>query len=433
VLGNDKIRYTPDADFNGPDSFTYEVCDTLSVCDTATVNITVNPLDDTPVANDDNASTGEETAVDIDVLGNDTDPDGNINPNTLQVISAPTDGSAQVLGNDKIRYTPDTDFNGADIFTYQICDTTSRCDPANVTVTVNPGGVDRLFGSDRYGTAAAVADAVFKSPDVAYIAVGSNFPDALVAGSKGDGPVLLTTTSVLPTATKVALEDMAPLDEIFVVGGTGVISTGVENALDAYASKVTRIAGADRHATAAEFSKKLYPSADTVFIAYGGNFPDALVASAGAGKLGAPILLVNTDSIPSATASELNRLNPSKIYIVGGTGVISTGVANSLKSYGSTTRLAGADRFSTASAVSSALFPTAANVWIATGLDFPDALVAAGGAINDGGPILLVQTNAIPSATASELGRTTRLSITIVGGTAVVSSSVETQLGSYLD
>ena len=255
-----------------------------------------------------------------------------------------------------------------------------------IEITVfDSAGVNRIWGPNRYATAAAVADEVFLAPSVAYISIGTNFPDALVAGSRGDGPVLLTTTNALPAETVTALTGMAPLSEIFVVGGTAVISPAVEAALGAYAPTVTRIAGADRYATAAEFSNAMFPSASTVFIAFGGNFPDALVASAAAGSLNAPVLLVTTDSIPAATVAELTRLSPTSIFIVGGTAVISSDVETALGGFGATTRLAGPNRYATAAAVSSALFTSAADVWIATGLNFPDALVAAGGAINSGG------------------------------------------------
>ncbi len=77
-----EITYTPDPDFNGSDSLTYEVCDTSGACDTATVSFTVDAVADPPVAADDSATTGEDTAVTVDVVANDTDPDGNLDPTT---------------------------------------------------------------------------------------------------------------------------------------------------------------------------------------------------------------------------------------------------------------------------------------------------------------------------------------------------------------
>ncbi len=96
------MTYTPDADFNGTDSFTYEVCDDGMpvLCDTATVTVTVTPVNDPPVANDDTTGTSEDTPVTIDVTANDTDPDGVIDPTTVVVVSAPASGSTSVRSGD---------------------------------------------------------------------------------------------------------------------------------------------------------------------------------------------------------------------------------------------------------------------------------------------------------------------------------------------
>ena len=76
------IDYTPDPDFFGTDSFTYEVCDLAGDCDTATVDITVNSVNDGPDAVDDAALVDEDDTVTIDVLGNDTDVEGAIDPSS---------------------------------------------------------------------------------------------------------------------------------------------------------------------------------------------------------------------------------------------------------------------------------------------------------------------------------------------------------------
>ena len=99
---------------------------------------------------------------------------------------------------------------------------------------------------------------------------------------------------------------------------------------------------------------------EVVYIATGDNFPDALGAGAAAGVNAGPILLVQSNSIPAPTLAELNRLQPDRIVIVGGTGVITDAVKSALEglSFGPTVeRLAGADRYATAAAVSEATFP----------------------------------------------------------------------------
>ncbi len=123
------ITYTPDPDFHGTDSFSYQVCDDGSpvLCDTATVDILVLPVNDPPVANDDTATTDEDTPVTIDVVANDTDVDGNLDPTSVTVTSGPANGSVAVDPvTGEVTYTPDADFNGTDSFTYEVCDTVRR-------------------------------------------------------------------------------------------------------------------------------------------------------------------------------------------------------------------------------------------------------------------------------------------------------------------
>ena len=130
------LKYTPDADYNGTDSFTYTVSDGQGGTDTATVTVTVNPENDPPVAVDDTPSTDEDTSVDINVLANDTDLDGD----TLTVDSFTQPGNGTVTENTDgtLKYTPDADYNGTDSFTYTVSDGQGGTDTATVTVTVNP-------------------------------------------------------------------------------------------------------------------------------------------------------------------------------------------------------------------------------------------------------------------------------------------------------
>jgi uncharacterized protein YjiK len=105
------------------------------------------PVNDAPVANDDSASTTQNTPVTINVVTNDTDPDGNLNGSSAQALTQPSTGSLQNNGNGTFTYTPVTGFTGTDTFTYQVCDSgsPSLCDSATVTVTVNPPGADLIF------------------------------------------------------------------------------------------------------------------------------------------------------------------------------------------------------------------------------------------------------------------------------------------------
>ncbi len=133
-----KILYTPDANYNGPASFTYRANDGSANSNIATVSITVVAVNDAPVAADDSTSTTEDNAVDVDVLGNDTDADGN----TLTVVPGSlsgTNGTATLNGDGTVKFTPDANYygNGAS-FTYRVTDGTDESNTATVNITVTP-------------------------------------------------------------------------------------------------------------------------------------------------------------------------------------------------------------------------------------------------------------------------------------------------------
>lgn len=131
--GNGTIEYTPDADYNGADSFTYDVTDG-TLTGSATVSLTVDPVNDAPTAAGDDASTNENETVWIDVLANDTDVDGD----TLSIASAsdPANGTTSLPGNGTVAYTPDPGFSGVDAFSYDVTDG-ALTDTASVSVAVS--------------------------------------------------------------------------------------------------------------------------------------------------------------------------------------------------------------------------------------------------------------------------------------------------------
>jgi len=201
------------------------------------------------------------------------------------------------------------------------------------------GTVDRWWGANRFETAAAISRNTFDAGvQVAYLATGSSFPDALsggaVAGLTG-GPILLVGADSIPSATANELARLRPL-RIVVLGGAGVVSEHVRNTAGGYAvtGSATRLAGADRFATSVEISRSAYGSAgsDTVFVATGTNFPDGLAGGAVAALVPGPILLVSPNRLPASIAGELQRLNPDRVYVIGGAGAVSDAVVNAMDS-----------------------------------------------------------------------------------------------------
>ena len=294
----------------------------------------------------------------------------------------------------------------------------------------------RAAGSDRYATAASLSATYFPSGATAVVvATGTNYPDAL-AGSAAAGrfgyPVLLVRTSDIPGSTAAELDRLNPQD-IYVLGGTGVISEAMRLQLGAYAGSgvATRISGADRYETAVEISKRWYaPGVASAFVATGTGFADALAGSSAAAMLDAPLLLVRPGDVPSVTAAELQRLAPQRIYVLGGTGAVSAAVATQLDAYtsGPVTRLSGLDRYATAASVARQFWARVPRAFVATGRSFADAL--AGGAVagRDNAPMLLVPGTFVPLTIGQEVLRMAPYRLQLLGGSGAISSAADLRL-----
>lgn len=190
---------------------------------------------------------------------------------------------------------------------------------------------------------------------------------------------------------------------------------------------VERIAGAERAATAAALSRRSPPDADTAVITGGGGFADAVAGGPLAAGRGAPLLLVGRDDVPTATAEALSERSLREVLVVGGSAVVGDGVLDELRALtgAEVRRIAGADRFATATAVSADTYPAGAvEVVLATGRAFPDTLAAGAAAAFGDGPLLLTELDTLPEVVAEELRRLRPRRVTVVGGPAAVSDGV---------
>ena len=182
-------------------------------------------------------------------------------------------------------------------------------------------GIDvmRIDGDDEYATAVEVAERVGSSPGTpgefpgqgrtALLATGEAFADALAAGPlayRGEHPILLTRSSVLPNSVESFLES-SNTEHVVILGGTAAVSTGVARDVEDLGIEVTRWRGADRFATAVEIAEALL-SIDTpqecfdgaeLGLAYGWRSPDAIVSGPLLGEICAPLLLTELDSLPT--------------------------------------------------------------------------------------------------------------------------------------
>jgi putative cell wall-binding protein len=174
----------------------------------------------------------------------------------------------------------------------------------------------------------------------------------------------------------------------------------------------TSIAGTDRYSTAAAVAAQFFPEAAGAYYASGASYADALGGGAAAVHRGWPLLLTARDSVPSATA----KVGSERI-VLGGPSAVSEKVRTQLEAR----RVAGPDRYSTAAAIARDAFADAQVAYLATGLNFPDALAGTPAAARDSAPLLLAATTCVTQATKDAitgLGATSRV---VLGGTAVVS------------
>jgi large repetitive protein len=131
----DSRTYTPDNNYSGSDSFTFKVSDGSLDSNTATVSITVDAVNDAPVANNDSLTTDEDTAGNGNVLTNDTDVDSTTL--TATKVTGPTHGTLTFNANGSYTYTPNANYNGPDSFTYNANDGSLDSNTATVSITVN--------------------------------------------------------------------------------------------------------------------------------------------------------------------------------------------------------------------------------------------------------------------------------------------------------
>jgi len=228
---------------------------------------------------------------------------------------------------------------------------------------------------------------------------------------------------------------LAVLAMSWVVGvapATSAAPAPVLTAAGDLAFRVERLAGPDRYATAAAVSQRFFsPGVPVAIVSTGLDFPDGLAAGPAAARLGGPVLLTRPTALPAATRTELARLRPGRIVVTGTPATVSEGVVAELRGLttGSVDRIAGPNRYATAAALSASVFPGGAPIaFVATGLNFPDALSSGAAAAVSGGPVLLTQNTVLTESTRQELVRLAPERIIVLGNNGTITDAVAAQL-----
>ena len=280
--------------------------------------------------------------------------------------------------------------------------------------------IERIAGDNRVATAVAVSQAGWEddSADVALIATGDNFPDAVAAGALSafrNAPILLVQGFSL--ADTVAEEvGRLGVSEAIILGGTNAVRAPVENALNDLGVDTRRLAGSNRFETAAAIAEEAGAPGGTVAVAFGNNFPDALAA----GSLAAtddqiPVVLTETETpaegLADVTIEALAGFDDlEEVLVLGGTAVISEDRAEDIsEAVGAPVRrIAGDGRQKTATAIAEeaiAIDGGTKTVLAATEGDFPDALAASGLAHRRDAVVLLTPSMGLRSHIRVDCGQ----------------------------
>ncbi|MBA4246791.1 MAG: hypothetical protein C0444_00635 [Microbacterium sp.] len=203
-----------------------------------------------------------------------------------------------------------------------------------------------------------------------------------------------------------------------------------------------RISGDSRYSTAVAISQSVIApgnSASVVYLVTGVSYADALSAGPAAAASGGVMLLTPPSALTPEVAAELDRINPGRIVIVGGPGVVSSAIESAVVQYvaapGDVDRIFGADRYVTSRMIVADAFPSGVpNLFIATGTNFPDALAAGPASSRLGGGVLLING----SLTTTDLATRTLITtlglpdLHLAGGTGAISAGAESSLTAHL-
>ena len=297
--------------------------------------------------------------------------------------------------------------------------------PAPVTVT-------RHRGVDRVETAIEVSGLNVGAAETVVVARADEYADALAGAPLAvhlGAPLLLSSRDALSSVTADEVRRLGA-SEAVLLGGDAALSSQVATDLENLGLGVRRVRGVNRFATAVAIKGEM-PSGTDVLVARGDGFADALAASALGAATTTPVLLAQEDALPAATAAALD--DGDSVTIVGGEAAIGPEVAAALDSAaGTVTRLAGPTRYGTSAAVAEAALARgvgASTVWVATGRNFPDALVAGAAAGRDGGVLLLVDGSDLAGSPETRDWLVAHAAdireVRIAGGTDAVSAQVE--------
>lgn len=310
----------------------------------------------------------------------------------------------------------------------------------------------RYGGATRYETSKLIAENNFTNFNFknVVIASGNNFPDGLsgvTLARRLNAPLLLVDKNPTDAGSQVVLQyiikNIKSDGKIYILGGEGAVSSSYVEYLMNYGysgNNIVRVGGLDRHETSVNIAKQLnMPKGSPVVISNDSGFADALSISSKAGSSQMPILLTPKDQLDQEVSDYIKILQPSKVYIVGGTGVISDNVKNTIGEItgldgGNIVRLGGQDRYETSQRINSYFYDNSnRNIYIANGENFPDSLSgSAAAAFNNGAPLVLVSdaSYVTTAKTINYLSGSNQVTLKVLGGEGIISNYLISKINS---
>ncbi len=287
---------------------------------------------------------------------------------------------------------------------------------------------DRIAGYDRYQTAVAASQRGWPDgADLAILAYGEDYPDALSAGplaQKYNAPILLTGSYNLNSDTAEELNRLN-VKKVYIIGGYAVVSKEIDNRLTSMDITAVRLAGQDRYETALKVAQKVGLSKG-VFVAIGTDFPDALSIGPIAAANEMPLLLVPPNDLTATQKTFLRRYNIPTSFILGNS-EISDEVIHQFPNY---EIIDGANPYERNINLITRFADTLNldKLYIATGEIFPDALAASALTQKNKNALLLLKGNTLPNSARSFMSSNIISELHIMGGYSVISASTESTL-----
>lgn len=303
--------------------------------------------------------------------------------------------------------------------------------------------VTRLYGPTRIETAIRISQEGWTNAQTVLLARADDFPDSLVSvplSKRLDAPILLTYPEQLDSTVLQELERLGT-NHVILLGGAGVMGEEITTPLENANLTWERIGGKDRYDTAVQVAERLGGSGQ-VILTNGQNFPDALAIGPYAGFTETPILLTDSNELPEVTRDTLEAYGAYKLgnggeavaktYVIGGEGAVSPEVVQGLSGM---TRISGKDRYETAARVqwfaqeklqAQTQAGTLQKLFLVTGRNFPDALVAGALAVKQNAFLFMSEKDELPVMTYSAMGNAgDNLWVVMVGSQAVLSEQVQ--------